>query len=101
MSKMLWQDDAAAAWGKNKHATVINITTVGTIAEPIGRALDGESKKRIASSIHILADWARRDLARACVRVLYLLALEQIARVVDSLKDAGYRVIEEWPLANT
>lgn len=91
MSKTLWQDDAAAAWGKNRHATVIKITTSGTIAEPIGLVLDGDSKKEIAYSIHILADWARRDLARACVRVLCLLALEQVKRVVESLKRARAR----------
>ena len=53
-----------------------------------------------ADTLHVCADWVLRDLRRACVRLLYLIAVERLARIVESLKRAGERVIEEWPFAN-
>ena len=35
---------------------------------------------------------ALRDVELACLRMLYLIALERLARVVESLKRAGERV---------
>ena len=70
------------------------------VAFPVRLAVTGSHKKHVAHALHVRADWALGELAHACVLVLYLIAVERLARIVESLKRAGERVIEEWPLAN-
>ena len=63
-----------------------------TVSYPFRQVLAGDSLQNVRQSLHVRADWALRDLARACVRTLYLIALERLARIVESLKRASRRV---------